>query len=253
MITGLSSARAIVPPQENDYVEGYLGAVARIMPAGAPPTHAQLLEMLLELTALFGFSHYSYQEQRHNQANEKVLALTSLPSALKDHLDAYRSMPSRPTLHQTPLDAREALHSLLLPIPFTITNTGILGFHALIEHQCAARPLAMCWETLHLIVKDFVSRARPALVNALLTLQSPKKEKLLSSREHSVLGLAAHGLSTAEIAQALGLSDKGVEFHLDSCKRKLHVRNRTHAVSKAMCLGILVLTPDLLEIISTLA
>jgi LuxR family transcriptional regulator of csgAB operon len=51
----------------------------------------------------------------------------------------------------------------------------------------------------------------------------------LSRRETSVLGLAATGLTNAEIAERLELSVHAVKFHLAGIYRKLGVSNRTMA------------------------
>jgi LuxR family transcriptional regulator of csgAB operon len=54
-------------------------------------------------------------------------------------------------------------------------------------------------------------------------------EPRLSRREASVLGLAATGLTNAEIAERLDLSVHAVKFHLAGVYRKLGVTNRTMA------------------------
>jgi DNA-binding CsgD family transcriptional regulator len=51
----------------------------------------------------------------------------------------------------------------------------------------------------------------------------------LSRREAAVLGLAAIGLTNAEIAERLDLSVHAVKFHLGGVYRKLGVSNRTMA------------------------
>jgi DNA-binding CsgD family transcriptional regulator len=52
----------------------------------------------------------------------------------------------------------------------------------------------------------------------------------LSAREQQVAALLLQGKSNKEIALALGISDRTVEFHLKNIYAKLHVRSRTEAV-----------------------
>jgi DNA-binding CsgD family transcriptional regulator len=53
----------------------------------------------------------------------------------------------------------------------------------------------------------------------------------LSSREHEVLSLVAHGLSNSEIARRLGLSTATVTDHLGSATTKLGARTRAQAAA----------------------
>jgi DNA-binding CsgD family transcriptional regulator/tetratricopeptide (TPR) repeat protein len=62
---------------------------------------------------------------------------------------------------------------------------------------------------------------------------------LLTARELEVLTLAAEGLSNAEIAQRLYLSDKTAGHHMSAVLRKLDEPGRARAVAKARRLGIL--------------
>jgi serine/threonine-protein kinase len=55
-----------------------------------------------------------------------------------------------------------------------------------------------------------------------------------SPREFEVLTLAAQGLTNKEIAYRLGLSERTVQFHLNSVFNKSATNSRTEAVAKAM-------------------
>lgn len=57
---------------------------------------------------------------------------------------------------------------------------------------------------------------------------------LISERERQILSLCADGLSDIQIAEAIGISPKTVNFHIENIKRRLNARNRVHAVAKAM-------------------
>ena len=65
----------------------------------------------------------------------------------------------------------------------------------------------------------------------------------LSEREVEVLGLIREGLTTRQMATRMGLSARTVESHISSAYRKLEVKSRVQAVSRATQLGILV-NPD---------
>jgi DNA-binding NarL/FixJ family response regulator len=59
----------------------------------------------------------------------------------------------------------------------------------------------------------------------------------LSSRELEVLALAAQGLTNKEIAYRLGLSERTIQFHLNSIFNKTHTSSRTEATALALTNG----------------
>ncbi|MFD0856713.1 response regulator [Actinomadura adrarensis] len=61
----------------------------------------------------------------------------------------------------------------------------------------------------------------------------------LSSRELEVLNLVARGLSNAQIAADLYISEGTVKRHLTNAYLKLDVRSRMNAVNKAVAMGLL--------------
>jgi len=62
----------------------------------------------------------------------------------------------------------------------------------------------------------------------------------LTPRELEVLALLGDGLTNAEIAERLFLSEKTVAHHVSAILRKLGVANRVQAVTEAARLGIAV-------------
>ncbi len=58
-----------------------------------------------------------------------------------------------------------------------------------------------------------------------------------SPREREVLALAARGLTNKEIAYRLGLSERTVQFHLNSVFNKTSTNSRTEAVAQALSRG----------------
>lgn len=63
----------------------------------------------------------------------------------------------------------------------------------------------------------------------------------LNAREMQVLRLAAQGLTEMETAAQLKLSRRGVQFHLSRAGAKLDTTNKTAAVARAICLGLIAL------------
>lgn len=61
----------------------------------------------------------------------------------------------------------------------------------------------------------------------------------LTARERDILTLLAKGMSNKEIAAALVVSARTVNFHLDNLYSKLNVNTRTEAVVEAMRRGLL--------------
>lgn len=65
------------------------------------------------------------------------------------------------------------------------------------------------------------------------TLDDGDEGMPLTDREFEVLGKVAEGLSNAEIAEALYISEPTVKNHLRNIMAKLHLRNRVELVSHA--------------------
>ncbi|WP_255375371.1 response regulator transcription factor [Saccharomonospora sp. CUA-673] len=61
----------------------------------------------------------------------------------------------------------------------------------------------------------------------------------LTDRELDVLRLLAGGFNNREIADAVYLAEGTVKNHVSSVLMKLHVRDRTRAVLRALHLGLL--------------
>lgn len=63
----------------------------------------------------------------------------------------------------------------------------------------------------------------------------------LTAREHEVLAHVAQGMSNKAIAEALGISDQTVKFHVAAVIGKLGASNRTDAVRRAIRRGLVVI------------
>jgi len=64
----------------------------------------------------------------------------------------------------------------------------------------------------------------------------------LTDRELEILELVSRGLTVKQVASRLGLSPRTVETHIAKLYRKLGVRNRVQAVSRAAALGLVELS-----------
>jgi DNA-binding NarL/FixJ family response regulator len=63
----------------------------------------------------------------------------------------------------------------------------------------------------------------------------------LTPREHEVLVMISSGLTMRQMASRLGISPRTVETHVAKLYRKLGVRTRVQAVSRAISLGLVEL------------
>ena len=63
----------------------------------------------------------------------------------------------------------------------------------------------------------------------------------LSEREIEVLKWAKVGKSNWKVSVILNISERTVKFHMRNIYRKLEVTNKSHAIAKAMKLGIVSL------------
>ncbi|PGH59441.1 hypothetical protein CRT60_00470 [Azospirillum palustre] len=72
--------------------------------------------------------------------------------------------------------------------------------------------------------------------NVLASIDQPS----LSGRERDCLSWSARGKTAAEVAMILGISENTVNFHFKNTMRKIGVHTKTHAVSRAIALGLIV-------------
>jgi DNA-binding NarL/FixJ family response regulator len=81
------------------------------------------------------------------------------------------------------------------------------------------------------VIRQFTRISRPA---------TPEGFDELTARERDVFRLIASGLSNAEIAQELYVSETTVKTHITHILRKLHLRDRVQAVVLAYQAGLFV-------------
>lgn len=82
----------------------------------------------------------------------------------------------------------------------------------------------------------FRDRTLVAILSIVNTVSPPEPEWLprpLSPREHQALLLLAHGLTTAQIAERLGIASETARNHIRGVMRALGVHSRVAAVARA--------------------
>ncbi|WP_456773942.1 LuxR family transcriptional regulator [Bradyrhizobium sp. USDA 4369] len=92
------------------------------------------------------------------------------------------------------------------------------------------------------LAQRFHSKAKKIILAGSLKSGTSRRKSLLSGREIDVLFWTAKGKTAWETAAILGISQKSVELYTENAKTKLHAVNRTHAVMKAVMLGVVALS-----------
>ena len=117
-----------------------------------------------------------------------------------------------------------------------------------IEQALSAGAAAYVVKTAH--PDDFASAVRQAFTHSIYFAGVPERPQPgspvssaesadLTRREHEILVLVAEGLSNAELARRLWVTEQTVKFHLSNVYRKLDVANRTEASRWAQVHGLL--------------
>ncbi len=64
---------------------------------------------------------------------------------------------------------------------------------------------------------------------------------ILTHREIEILEYVTQGLSAKEVARCIDISPRTVDRHIENVRLKLHAKNRTHMVVRAVKAGLLSL------------
>lgn len=256
-------------------LSAYLSSMESVAFAGTAAAAPELCQVFGAATTALGFAYFSYllycpKEAPHKLSNEYDLT-SNLPDSTLTHAQRceYFHDPEIRSLlmeHQRPFLWSRIEHQRRSDAPNStwfdlarnagLTDAVVASFPGVggelavmtlfMFEESAAAPATNAspeLELLFLLSAHFHQYARPALLERGGIDGSIRRRSLLSEREVEVLEWTARGKSTAEIASILGLSSKSVEFHIEGCKRKLNVFNRTHAVAKAILLGLLKFKP----------
>lgn len=97
--------------------------------------------------------------------------------------------------------------------------------------QQLAEEMREAGAVIHPALHRFVLRARFGIDGAV--------EVRLTPREKECLNWAAHGHTSREIGDELGLTAATVNFFIDAAVQKLAAFNRAHAAAKAVALGLI--------------
>lgn len=98
------------------------------------------------------------------------------------------------------------------------------------------------WVSLHADVAPFLpilGHEVHKIASEILRRPSPGGEIGLSRREIECLKWASMGKTTWETARILAISERTVKFHLTGAAHRLDCSNKTHAVSRAIRLGLI--------------
>jgi LuxR family transcriptional regulator, quorum-sensing system regulator BjaR1 len=87
---------------------------------------------------------------------------------------------------------------------------------------------------------DDLHMAGLLLTERLLAIADPPAPgpPALTARERDVLALVADGKTDWEISVILGIAEATARFHVDNARRKLDAVNRTQAVARLICQGL---------------
>jgi len=99
----------------------------------------------------------------------------------------------------------------------------------------AALPAGQVQARLALAVLErLAQQARTEAEDILAQIEPPQETgRVLSAREMEVLHLASEGLTNKEIAYRLGLSERTVQYHLNSVYNKTGTNSRAEATAAA--------------------
>ncbi len=100
------------------------------------------------------------------------------------------------------------------------------GFHKLVDLSEDVLHLGCCY--IHQHLETILENEEPEL--------APVK---LSGREAECLLWTSSGRTASQVGDILKIADSTVIYHLENAKKKLGVRTKSHAVAKALAMGLL--------------
>lgn len=141
------------------------------------------------------------------------------------HYDATRFGPGSDKLRAA-CETQDVVDVVTVPISFDGELVGVAGF-------CGSVRLSRQEETaLQLIAYAMFAHIRSARTTT-------ADEITLTPRERDVMRLSAEGLTSAEIAERLGMSTRTANQHVDNVADKLGTRNRAHTVAEILRRGLI--------------
>jgi DNA-binding NarL/FixJ family response regulator len=113
------------------------------------------------------------------------------------------------------------------------------GIHGIVLRTADPAQLIEAVRRTHL-ERRYLDPELAALATGLGLRHTVTARQPLSRREYQVLQLISDGLENQAIAKSLFVSVETIRTHVKSILRKLHARDRAHAVAVAFRLGVLV-------------
>jgi DNA-binding NarL/FixJ family response regulator len=113
------------------------------------------------------------------------------------------------------------------------------GMHGLVLRTAESAQMVDAIRRTHL-ERRYLDPELAALATGLGVRHTVTARQPLSRREYQVLQLISDGLENQAIAKQLFVSVETIRTHVKSILRKLHARDRAHAVAVAFRLGVLV-------------
>ena len=113
------------------------------------------------------------------------------------------------------------------------------GVHGIVLRSAEPAQLVDAIRRTHL-ERRYLDPEMAALASGLGVRHTMTARQPLSRREYQVLQLISDGMENQAIAKALFVSVETIRTHVKSILRKLHARDRAHAVAVAFRLGVLV-------------
>jgi DNA-binding CsgD family transcriptional regulator len=122
----------------------------------------------------------------------------------------------------------------------TALHRGGRGDRSLLTFNSDVTPRR--WASLRLEIGAAISVIHPALHRFVLRERfgiEGIETIRLTPRERECLGWAAHGRTSKQISDVLGLTPATVNYFIDAAVEKLAAQNRAHATAKAVSLGLI--------------
>jgi DNA-binding CsgD family transcriptional regulator len=163
----------------------------------------------------------------------EVMSRSLLPILHKDMVPKYVADPRLRPVHEAGSDLN-LVNGVVVPVPSVGVARGVglwststeLEFDALMANHVGL---------VQLLAIHFMAAAESFRMAADPQGEPPR----LSPRETDCLRLSALGLTSTEIGDSLGITERTVKFHIANSCRKLGAGRRTEAVSSALRLGLI--------------
>lgn len=124
---------------------------------------------------------------------------------------------------------------LCVPLPAGGSGFPLAFFSFFSEGEELAH--ASSAQTAQLVFVATAAQERLRVLHAAAAASAAPAASTLTAREKSCLTWVMHGLTAAEIAERLNITERTVVFHLTHCRTKLQARNLPQAVARALALG----------------